>query len=228
MSKFLTDKEVNEIFGKPNKSGTGYITTITLPYPMKLAWDTSKVVKTIKCHKLIADALLNVFTDILNYYGLKKIQELGIDLFGGCFNYRLIRGGSKLSRHSWAVAIDLHPEKNGLKWTSKKAIFAKPEYKPMIDIFYKYGFISLGKERDFDWMHFEIGKEFLNLNIDKPEVKTIVNKPVVIIMNNTYKVIAGDSLWKISRDNNISVENLKKLNKLTSNLIHPGQILKLN
>ncbi|MFP7300360.1 LysM peptidoglycan-binding domain-containing protein [Neobacillus niacini] len=35
----------------------------------------------------------------------------------------------------------------------------------------------------------------------------------------------GDTLWALSRANNTSVENIQKLNKLTSDLIHPGDIL---
>jgi 3D (Asp-Asp-Asp) domain-containing protein/LysM repeat protein len=35
----------------------------------------------------------------------------------------------------------------------------------------------------------------------------------------------GDTLWALSRTNNMSLENLQKLNNLTSDLIHPGDLL---
>jgi hypothetical protein len=150
----LNSKDAVRIFGKPNQQGT-YLTTIQLPYPMRLAWDTKTVVKTMRCHKAVAQDFVAVFNDILATYGLEKIQELGIDLFGGCFNFRSMRGGSDYSKHSWGIAIDLDPERNQLKETSKTARFARAEYKDMIDIFYKNGFISLGREKNYDWMHFE-------------------------------------------------------------------------
>jgi len=153
----ITTKKLMEVYGTPSDN-PDYLVTIDLPYPMRLAWDKSKVVNKMRCHKLVDEKFKAVFKDILAYYGLPKIQELGIDLFGGCFNFRQMRGGSDYSRHSWAVAIDLDPERNKLKETSITARFARPEYKPMIDIFYKHGFISLGKEKNYDWMHFEIAQ----------------------------------------------------------------------
>ena len=150
----LKTNEILNKYGKPNQNGT-YLVSIKLPYPMRLAWDKNAKVNTMRCHKLVAQNFTNVFNDLLTHYGLQKIQELGIDLFGGCFAFRAMRGGSDYSRHSWGIAIDLDPERNQLKETSKTARFARPEYKPMIDIFYKHGFVNLGVEKNYDWMHFE-------------------------------------------------------------------------
>ena len=154
----MTTNQIIKKYGKPNETGAGYLTVIQLPYPMRLAWDLDVKVTRMSCHKLVADKFLAVFNDLLCHYGYDEIVRLGIDLFGGCFNYRRMRGGSSWSLHSWGIAIDLDPARNKLKETKKTARFARPEYKQMIDIFYKHGFISLGVERDFDWMHFEIAK----------------------------------------------------------------------
>jgi len=151
----ITTKQLIAKYGTPNEQGS-YLTTITLPYPMRLSWDLDTKVTKMRCHKLVADKFLAVFNDLLAHYGYEEIQRLGIDLYGGCFNFRKMRGGSDWSRHSWGVAIDLDPVRNQLKESSKTARFARPEYKPMIDIFYNHGFVSLGVEKNYDWMHFEI------------------------------------------------------------------------
>lgn len=151
----LTTQQAINKYGVPNEVGS-YLTTLVLPYPMRIAWDTKTTVNKIRCHKDIADNLKAVFDELLSVYGYEKIKELGIDLFGGCFNFRKMRGGTSWSKHSWGIAIDLDPARNTLKETSKTARLARPEYKKMIDIFYKHGFISLGREKNYDWMHFEI------------------------------------------------------------------------
>jgi len=152
----MTSKEITAKFGEPGD--TFNFTYIILPYKMRIAWDTDKTVGKIQVHKQAAPSLLAAFTEILKVYGLPKIQELGIDLFGGCFNFRQMRGGTEWSVHSWALAIDLDPSRNQLHETNATARFAKPEYKDMIDIFYKHGWYSLGREKNYDWMHFQFIK----------------------------------------------------------------------
>lgn len=155
----MNTEQLKTKYGIPNLIGAGYLVTISLPFKMRIAWQRNSFVTRIQCHQLIAEQLTAALRDILAHYGYEKLVELGIDLYGGCFNYRFMRGSAeKLSHHSWGVAIDLDPERNLLGETAKTARFARPEYKAMIDIFYKHGFFSLGREKNYDWMHFEIAE----------------------------------------------------------------------
>ncbi|QHZ46035.1 C40 family peptidase [Bacillus sp. NSP9.1] len=45
--------------------------------------------------------------------------------------------------------------------------------------------------------------------------------------SSTYKVVRGDTLWKISRSYNMTVNELKNLNGLKTDLIRIGQVLKV-
>lgn len=153
----LTDAQIISKFGQPGNADN--FTIIPLPYPMRIAWDLKVKVQKMQCHELAADNFTNVFNQLLKHYGLAELQRLGIDLFGGCVNVRLMRGSkTKWSRHAWGIAIDLDPSRNGLKVKKPIAQFSKPDYKAMIDIFYANDFISYGVEKDYDWMHFELAK----------------------------------------------------------------------
>jgi hypothetical protein len=152
----MTTAEIIKKYGKPTQNGSPYLTTIKLPYPMRLAWDKKVSVNKMSCHKLVAQNFTNVFNELLAHYGLAELQRLEIDIFGGCFNFRAMRGGSDFSRHSWGVAVDLNPEKNTLKMTFAQSQFSKPEYAKLHEIFEKNGFINLGKTKSFDAMHWEI------------------------------------------------------------------------
>ena len=158
MSNIMTDAEVYERYGQPN-NWSDYVKFYP-PFQMYLAWEVNGVknmkVKFFWCHKKIEKMLYQAFNNLLECYSDEAIHELGIDLYGGCHNYRLMRGSAtKFSRHSWGIAIDIHPDKNRWKWKSDKAVFATEDYKDMIKCFYDAGFINYGVEKGFDWMHFE-------------------------------------------------------------------------
>ena len=150
-----SNEELIKFFGNPGEN----LKLINLPFPMRLAWDLNTSVTRMTCNIKVAEDVINIFDEIGKHYGANYIESLGIDILGGCYNKRLKRGSkSQWSVHAFGAALDLNPNKNKLSWKSDKAVFAKPEYDTMIDIFYKYGWYSLGKEKNFDWMHFQAAK----------------------------------------------------------------------
>lgn len=152
----MTSTEIIAKYGQPGHPEN--LVMINLPYPMKIAWDLTHSVTRMQIHKDCAESVKAIFTDILAHYGLVEIQRLKIDYFGGSYNFRKMRNGTEWSVHSWGCAIDLDPQENALEEHADKALFAKPEYKAMIDIFYKHGWFSLGREKNYDWMHFQAFK----------------------------------------------------------------------
>jgi len=81
------------------------------------------------------------------------IKELGLDQFGGCFADRDIRGGDRKSTHAWAIAFDFDPSHNTLHMKAPIARFSKPEYEAWWQAWEAEGWYSLGRHKDYDWMH---------------------------------------------------------------------------
>ena len=139
------------------KVGTSQI-KLRLPYPLKIAWDTSKTVTRITCHAKVHESLLRILTNVKNSYGLQRIESLGLDMWGGCLNVRKMRGGTKWSTHSWGIAHDWDPGRNRLRWDKYKAQLSQPEYGMWWKHWEDEGWVSLGRERDYDWMHVQAAK----------------------------------------------------------------------
>lgn len=154
---FPVQHDVQKLFGKP---GGPQCTAgkVSLPFPFRLAWDTDTEIYRFSCHEEVAWAFELLFTRAYEHYGEVEMSNLGLDLFGGCYNFRAMRGGRRMSMHSWGIAIDLDPAKNRLKWNHNKAQFASEEYDEFHRIAEDLGLVNLGRARDFDWMHWQAAR----------------------------------------------------------------------
>ncbi|WP_027362665.1 M15 family metallopeptidase [Desulfospira joergensenii] len=148
------ETELTRVYGDVGKNQA----RLHLPYPHCLAWDTSTVVNSFSCHEKVHDSLSRVLTRVRDHYGEDRIKELRLDFWGGCLNVRQKRGGSSYSLHSWGIALDYDPGRNRLKWGRDKASFAHPDYDAWWRFWEEEGWLSLGRTRNFDWMHVQAAK----------------------------------------------------------------------
>ena len=164
----LTQTEVRSgrsMLGLPGKAN---IEPLVLPFPLRPSWNLNQKITKLQVHRLLHRSLYDALEETEAYYGYDELVKLGIDITGGCYNLRKVRGGTKFSIHSWGAGYDSHPLENGL-WQRflphkgrKAALFAKSVYKAFIDIMRKHGWYNMMYELEKikkgmgrDGMHFQ-------------------------------------------------------------------------
>ena len=115
----LTDAEVYNLFGDPRQhmrsDGTvlpswesEILVPVELPRSLPLSWDRTTRVNRFMAHRRVAPALTTAFASLFAADGVWET----INDFGGCYNFRPVRGKKALSRHAWGIAIDLDVRDN--------------------------------------------------------------------------------------------------------------------
>jgi hypothetical protein len=103
---------------------------------------------------------------------LTQIEALGaaFDVFfensGGSFNWRNIAGTTRLSVHSFGIAVDLNTQLGGYwRWSGaaqgEAAAYDNKIPEEIVRAFERWGFIWGGKWHHFDGMHFEYRPELI-------------------------------------------------------------------
>lgn len=148
--------DVESFYGTP---GSGW-TLVKMPFPLRLAWDLAKTIPHASVHSRCEPAFKRIWEKTKEHYGHERIKELRLDYYGGAGNVRRMRGGTRWSMHAYGCAWDVDPDRNQLRWGRDKATLDESVYKPFWEIVYTEGALSLGKERNYDWMHFQFTRDF--------------------------------------------------------------------
>jgi hypothetical protein len=140
------------VFGAP---GGSKLVKVKPPYPL---FYEGKPVEHIGVHEAVAEHVEAALREVLAVYGLERIKALGLDQYGGCYNYRSTTGGSSLSMHAWGIALDWCPERNAYKTKAPAASLSAADCVPWWEIWEKHGAVSMGRVYDKDWMHVQFAR----------------------------------------------------------------------
>jgi hypothetical protein len=121
-------------------------------FEQEVAWQAAHLVNVdlpivgpVRCNRDVIDALTGALNDVRRAGLASLIDPAG---FQGCWNPRLTRSGTALSRHAWGVAVDLNFGQNHTG-------FASVQDPRLLEIFARWGFTN-----GSDWLvpdagHFE-------------------------------------------------------------------------
>lgn len=100
-------------YGNPRLPGWLHANTVDVACPWPLHYERTPV-SHILIHKKCAESLAKVLANVWDAVGKDpaKITALRYDRFSGSYNFRVMRGGTALSMHSYACAIDWDAEDN--------------------------------------------------------------------------------------------------------------------
>jgi hypothetical protein len=114
MPKWPLQSQCLSFYGDPRKAGWLQANTVHVPCPWALRMDGGITVHDILIHKKAAESLKRVLGNVWDAVGHDeaKIHALRYDVYDGSYAPRNKRGGSTMSMHYFAVAIDWDAKDN--------------------------------------------------------------------------------------------------------------------
>lgn len=154
---FPLESDVTAFFGPHGVPGGREppLERIPSPWPMKISFNLSLRRTSFRVHQKAAPSLKRVLDKIHAAYSDAQKSEIGIDIFGGDYVPRRIRNGTRWSMHSWGIAFDFDPDRNGMEMGHSNSRLAQRDAVPFWDAWESEGWYSLGRQRGFDYMHIQ-------------------------------------------------------------------------
>jgi hypothetical protein len=152
-----------DTYGNPDANNDGILDlewtkanlqVFDLPFPMRLSWDTSTVIKRFQAHRLAGRYIFGALQAIVGVKNLAYLRENKLDYWGGCFNFRPMRNGRALSMHAWGIAVDINPQIG--RYGSHPDADVYPQF--IVKAFKDEGFIWGGDWDYPDAMHMELAQ----------------------------------------------------------------------
>jgi hypothetical protein len=137
----VTSSQCQKKYGTPSKDNS----CMTL-WDVPLALEIGVIPKKIYMNKDMVEPLKKAFGNLISRGFVEELKT-----WDGCFNIRKKRGGSTMSLHSWAIAVDVNAFENGF---GKEPKLSSGFVKCFTDAGFDWG----GTWKKKDGMHFQLSK----------------------------------------------------------------------
>ncbi len=164
MTEWPLQSECDRFYGDPRAPGgdapavaweMANLVRVRPPFRMTYA---GTPISGIRIHKKCAESLSRILAKIWTAAARDQavLDRWGASTYAGAYNFRLMRGGDRLSMHSWGCAIDLDPVRNGMGDTTPN--FAKVPQ--VVKAFEDEGWVWGGRwtGKSCDGMHFQAAR----------------------------------------------------------------------
>jgi hypothetical protein len=141
----VTSKQCQDKFGKPDiEFEKRHMVLWDVPADINAA--IQAIPNKIYCNKVMIVPLEKALRNLMAAGLTKEVKT-----WDGCFNIRKKRGGTTMSLHSWAIAVDINAAWNQF---GKKPTLSSEFVKCFTDAGFEWG----GYWKKADGMHFELAK----------------------------------------------------------------------
>ncbi len=183
MPTWPLQKDCNTFYGNPSdpkdksraSAAWEAANLVYVKAPFRMTYDGKPLSKGLRVHKKCAESLKRILDALWVAAGKKQatVDLWGVSITAGGHNYRLKRGGSTLSMHSWGCAVDFDPARNGMGDTTPNLA----RYPQVLQVFADEGWEWGGNwsGKSCDGMH--IQASWTRANAVKPGVPVAVPKP---------------------------------------------------